>query len=479
MTRTRKDISGGRIRARAFAALTLLFYLSCLAVAEGAPGKTVPPKLKEWYLVWNDEFDGDKLDQKKWRAEDAALVKNRELQYYSPKNVYIKGGRLILKSEKKEMGGRPYTSGLVETKGRFSFEYGRVEVQAKLPGTKGLWPAHWMMPDRGAWPPEIDIMELVGSKPNRIHMTNHYGEYPHNRYDTKTFTGPDYTKSFHIFALEWEPSELRWYIDGVRRFSVTRNIPHEPFYIILNTAVGGIMPGNPDETTAFPQYHEIDYVRVYMKEIAGTYFLTASAENGKVTVEPKLSRYNKGNKVKVTAVPKIGYKFDGWGGAAGLGKENPGIVLMNRHKVITADFVPDPNAPTLLSLGKETAASSAEGPELSAKNAVDGKKDTRWSSEFFDPQWIYIDLGKPHVIEAVRLEWENAAAKAFKLQVSDDAKGWRTIYSTKNAAGGTEEITGLNNIARYVRMYGTERTTKYGYSLWEFEVFGKEPPSIM
>jgi beta-glucanase (GH16 family) len=121
------------------------------------------------------------------------LVKNNEQQYYTPKNVYLKDGKLILKSAKQRMGGRPYTSGLVETKGRFTFQYGRVEVRAKLPGTKGLWPAHWMMPERGSWPPEIDIMELVGNKPNVIHMTNHYGVWPHNRYDTKVYSGPDYT----------------------------------------------------------------------------------------------------------------------------------------------------------------------------------------------------------------------------------------------------------------------------------------------
>ena len=225
------------------------------------------PNIPGWKLIWHDEFGGDQLDMSKWRVENAALVKNNELQYYSPQNVYVRDGKLVLKSEKKEKDGRPYTSGLVETKGKFVFQYGRVEVRAKLPGTKGMWPAHWMMPERGAWPPEIDIMELVGSFPDRIHMTNHYGVYPHNRYDTKVFKGPDYTKDFHVFALEWDADELRWYIDGPQRFSVKRNVPHEPFYIILNTAVGGTMPRNPDETTVFPQYHEIDYVRVYAKEI--------------------------------------------------------------------------------------------------------------------------------------------------------------------------------------------------------------------
>jgi len=111
---------------------------------------------------------------------------------------------------------------------------------------------------------------------------------------------------------------------------------------------------------------------------------------------------------------------------------------------------------------------------MPAKYVTDGDMNSRWSSEFFDPQWVSVDLGKPCVIEAVRLEWETAGARAFKIQVSDDGKKWETFYSTDNASGGTEEIMGLNTVGRYVRVYGTERRTKYGYSLWEFEIFGKE-----
>jgi len=456
-------------------AVALLFFLPSFSVAAQKKA-TKAPELKGWYLIWNDEFTGEKVDRKKWYIEDAALVKNNELQYYTPKNVYTKNGKLVLKSDKETMGGRAYTSGLVETKGRFTFQYGRVEVRAKLPGTKGLWPAHWMMPERGSWPPEIDIMELVGSKPNVIHMTNHYGVHPHNRYDTRIFAGPDYTKDFHVYALEWDESELRWFIDGVQRSSVSRNVPREPFYIILNTAVGGIMPGNPDATTVFPQYHEIDYVRVYAKEIPGTFFLMTSAENGKVAADPRLPRYDKGDKVKLTAVPKIGYKFAGWMGDPSLGANNPARVLMTKHKNISAFFVEDPDAPKLLSRGREASASTFESEAMPAKYVTDGDMNSRWSSEFFDPQWVSVDLGKPCIIEAIRLEWETAGARGYKIQVSDDGKQWETFYSTDNASGGTEEIMGLNTVGRHVRVYGTERRTKYGYSLWEFEVFGKEAP---
>lgn len=455
-----------------FFATVICFVIFTLSETEGELRSGVHANIPGWYLIWQDEFEGDKLDLSKWRIEDAALIKNNELQYYTPEEVYVHDGVLTLRSQKRQMDGREYTSGLVETTGKFSFQYGRVEVRAKLPGTKGMWPAHWLLPDSGSWPPEIDIMELVGSKPNIIHMTNHFGVWPNNRYVTRIHRGPDFTKDFHTFAIEWEPSEIRWYIDGVQHFAVTENIPHEPFHIILNTAVGGNMPGNPDDTTVFPQHHNIDYVRVYGKEIPGTYFLTTSANNGRIIIEPKQDRYKKRSKVKITAVPSIGYKFSHWNGDV-LAEGNPATIIMNRHKRITANFIVDPNAPKLLSQGKSTEASSVENVSFLASNAVDGSLNTRWSSEFYDPQWIYIDLGESHSIEAVRLQWENAYGREYRIQVSDDATKWKTVYSTENGIGKMEEITNLNTEGRYIRLYGTARGKEWGYSLWEFEVFGR------
>lgn len=436
-----------------------------------------PPSIPGWYLIFNDEFEGDEVDLSKWRIEDAALIKNNELQYYTPDDVYLRDGFLVLRSQKRPMGGREYTSGLVETTGKFSFIYGRVEVRARLPGTKGLWPAHWLMPDSGKWPPEIDIMELVGHRPNTVHMTNHYGTWPNNRYETRVYTGPDdFTKGFHTFAVEWEPDEIRWYVDGIQRFFTRKNIPgdpNEPFRIILNTAVGGNMPGKPDDTTVFPQYHVIDYVRVYGKEIPGTCFLVTSAENGRLKVEPKEPRYKKGTKIKITALPNIGYKFSHWSGDI-LVEGNPTKLIMNRHKRIMAHFIVDPDAPKLLSKGKPAEVSSVENETFSAMDVTDADTNTRWSSHFSDPQWIYIDLGKTCQIEAIRLMWEAAYGKEYKLEVSDDAINWKTVYSTAKGIGRTEEITNLNTKGRYVRLYGTKRGTEWGYSLWEFEVYGRE-----
>lgn len=430
------------------------------------------PDKPGWWLIWHDEFDGAALDASKWVAEDADLVKNNELQYYSPDEVYLHDGVLTLRSQKRTIGHNSYTSGLVESRGNFSNRYGRYEIRAKLPKGKGIWPAHWMLPESGGWPPEIDIMECLGDDPYTVYGTVHWGVWPNNSWAGGEYRGPDYSEDFHTFAVEWEEGEIRWYVDDTLYLRATNHIPQEPFYIILNTAVGGNWPGNPDETTVFPQYHDIDYVRVYGKEIAGTYFLSTYSNKGKIEVNPKEDRYPAGAAVTMTAHPAIGYKFDLWSGTA-VSRDNPFILTMDMHHEIRANYIVDPNAPQLLSRNKTCSSSSDESDLLTAQNAVDGDYATRWSSQFYDPQWISVDLGDIYQIEAVRLKWEQACAKEYEIRVSNDGQNWQTVYHTGNGQGKTEEITGLNSRARYVMMYGIERYRQWGYSLWEFEIFGR------
>jgi beta-glucanase (GH16 family) len=430
-------------------------------------------RIPGWILVWNDEFEEDMINTDKWRVEDAALIKNNELQYYNPDDVYLKKGCLVLRSQKRKKGKCDYTSGLVETKGKFTQTYGRFEVRAKLPKGQGIWPAHWLMNTVGTWPPEMDIVELIGDNPNKVYMTNHFGLYPKNRLEGGHYTGPDFSKDFHTFTLEWEPEELRWYIDGVKRFSTKKNIPNVPFYIVLNTAVGGDWPGDPDGTTVFPQYHVIDYVRVYQMDLKHSKFLISEAKNGKIILDPDMPRYDINSTVKLTPVPDIGYKFSSWSGALN-GSEYPEKVIMDDNKKITANFVKDPNAPKLLSKGNQVKASSFEKNELMPEKAVDGDLNTRWSSKFSDPQWIYIDLGKICEVKAIRLNWEAARGKLYKIQMSNDTLNWKTIETIEDTVGQTKNIWVKNEKARYVRIYGEARATQWGYSLWEFEVFGEE-----
>ncbi len=244
-----------------------------------------------WDVIWADEFDDPAIDTSKWRIEDIHPVKNNELQYYAPDDVYqtTVDSRTVmtLRSQQRQISGFDnqgnfgtwnYSSGLVDTRDRFAMVYGRFEVGAQLPGTKGMWPAHWGLASDGGWPPEIDIMELIGQIPWVTHMSLHWGPIGPNgeppweigQTVSTTYAGPDFTAGFHEFAVEWRPGLIQWFVDGVvRQTSTNSNIPAVPFYWILNTAVGGDWPGTPDGSTVFPQYHYIDYVRAYVPSDPG------------------------------------------------------------------------------------------------------------------------------------------------------------------------------------------------------------------
>jgi len=242
-----------------------------------------------WTLVWQDEFNGDSIDTSKWEhAVDANGGGNNELQYYTARteNSYVENGNLVIKALRErytDQGGtRDYTSARLSTPNKGDFLYGKIEVKAKLPAGQGLWPAIWMLPTDwvyGGWAAsgEIDILEAVNlqsSGANNIHGTLHYGgKWPDN-----TSSGTSYTPSssvvdnFHVYSIEWEPTEIRWYVDGTLYqtqtdwWSDAGEYPapfNQRFHIILNVAVGGNWPGSPNNNTSFPQTMTVDYVRAY------------------------------------------------------------------------------------------------------------------------------------------------------------------------------------------------------------------------
>ncbi|RMI13371.1 MAG: glycoside hydrolase family 16 protein [Calditrichaeota bacterium] len=249
------------------------------------------PEIPGWQLVWHDEFEGDRIDPTRWEHEvNARGGGNNELQYYTARreNAYVQNGRLVIRALKERYTGpegtREYTSARLRTKHKGDWRYGRFDIRARLPRGKGLWPAIWMLPTDnvyGGWAAsgEIDIMELVGDRPNQVFGTLHYGgEYPNNRHSGATFTLPlsegTFNDAFHLFTLEWDTTEFRWYVDGflyqTQNSWYTDNAPYpapfdQRFHLILNVAVGGNLPGNPDASTEFPQVMEVDYVRVYQK----------------------------------------------------------------------------------------------------------------------------------------------------------------------------------------------------------------------
>ncbi|MFF2480161.1 carbohydrate binding domain-containing protein [Paenibacillus sp. NPDC058071] len=271
--------------------------------ATGYELATARHKIEEqvWTLFWNDEFDrsGSNLDTNgldldKWgyqlgTGSQYGLTDwgNQEQQYYREQNVEVTGGKLVFTAKNDGFNGKPYTSGRVFTGPTFTKEYGKFEARMKLPEGQGLWPAFWMMPadsEYGGWASsgEIDIMEARGRLPGEVGGTIHYGKTaPNNRATGAEYHFPNGEKisDYHTYSVEWEPGELRWYVDGELYQQVDNwhswgvdqpdkyafPAPFDkPFYIIMNLAVGGMYDGHrlPDASD-LPAKMEVDYVRVY------------------------------------------------------------------------------------------------------------------------------------------------------------------------------------------------------------------------
>jgi beta-glucanase (GH16 family) len=256
-----------------------------LVVANNAPVTTGAERT----LVWNDEFDGDKLDPERWFFESGDGSQygipgwgNNELQWYLPDSALLQDGKLVITARRESSGGKQYTSARINTRDRFAFRYGRIEASIRLPAGQGFWPAFWLMPQGsvyGTWAAsgEIDIMEarnLGGSGGNTIYGGLYYG----GPWPNQVGSGEEYvpatnvTTDFHVYALEWDESEIRWYVDDTlfamrnHWFSTGGEFPapfDQPFYILFNLAVGGNYPGSPTSATQFPVTMEVDYVRVY------------------------------------------------------------------------------------------------------------------------------------------------------------------------------------------------------------------------
>lgn len=250
------------------ACLSTLMSLALLSTCRAAEKVQRPG----WRLMFQDEFDGNTLDTNKWNPKDPwERERNRELQAYVRDAFEVRDGVLRIKAEKRPAfyagKERAYTSGMMTSYGKFSQEYGRFEIRCRVPKGKGLWPAFWLLPDPLNWPPEIDVLEILGHEPNKVYMTHHFrDEQKKHGSHGGSWAGPDFSADFHEFAVEWSPKAIVWFVDGVERFRSKKPIPLGKMYLLLNLAVGGNWPGAPDEKTHFPAAFEVDYVRVYTPE---------------------------------------------------------------------------------------------------------------------------------------------------------------------------------------------------------------------
>ena len=275
-----------RLRPRLEAACFLLLLAPAAVcggadspAAPGSPATTTAPAAAGWALVFSDEFDTPgSLDPTKWGYE-LGYIANDEKQYYTSRseNVRAEDGNLVIEGRKEAYQGYGYTSARINTRGRFEFVYGRVEVRAKLPTGRGTWPAIWMLGtniSQAGWPTcgEIDIMENVGFDPLRIHGSVHTAAYNHTIGTQKTATTlvTNPWEGFHVYAMEWHPDRIEVFVDAVRYFTFrnegigSRTWPFDkPQYLLINLAIGGSWGGQQGiDDTLFPHRYLVDYVRV-------------------------------------------------------------------------------------------------------------------------------------------------------------------------------------------------------------------------
>ncbi len=260
------------------------------AQAAGSPPSSASSASSAWKLVWSDEFNGPNgsaVDSSKWVSETGGGGwGNNELESYtrSLANAWQQDGNLVIKVLAEKYTGadgvaRNYTSARLKTQGKFSQTYGRFEARIKIPRGQGIWPAFWMLGDdigKLGWPDggEIDIMENIGKEPALVHGTIHGPGYSGEHGISASYGLPGdarFADDFHIYAVEWEPNAIRFYVDDhVYATRTPADLPKgakwvydHPFFVLLNVAVGGDWPGAPDATTVFPQTMLVDYVSVY------------------------------------------------------------------------------------------------------------------------------------------------------------------------------------------------------------------------
>ncbi|WSX71481.1 glycoside hydrolase family 16 protein [Streptomyces sp. NBC_00440] len=279
-----------RLLVATASALLLAPVVASTASADNPSSTAGRPAVKAAGGAFSDTFDGpagSAVDGSKWQTETGDNVDNHEREYYTPgnANAALDGqGHLVITARKENpnnyqcwYGSCEYTSARLNTSGKFSAAYGHVEARMKIPKGQGMWPAFWMLGDdigQVGWPNsgEIDVMENVGFEPSTVHGTIHGPGYSGSAGIGAPYSlpgGQAFSDDFHTFAVDWAPDSIKWSVDGnVYQTRTPADVGgnqwvfNKPFFLILNLAVGGYWPGDPDGSTAFPQQLVVDDVQV-------------------------------------------------------------------------------------------------------------------------------------------------------------------------------------------------------------------------
>lgn len=246
-------------------AVVVLVVSTILLTACGPSSTEASSDMNHGVLLFSDEFDGPVPDPSRWTVEsrDRTYLEARSAD--NPAMVSMADGLLRLSVQSLPHLSQPYSGAILGTRDKFHMLYGYAEACLRMPGGSGLYGAFWLYPVSNQWPPEIDIVEVLGRWPTTAWMTVHWFDptWPNNdAHPSGTYTGPDFTHGMHRFGMEWMPDRLVWYIDGVERYRTTEHVPHEPMVLVLNVELA-TYAGAIDATTILPASMLVDYVRVY------------------------------------------------------------------------------------------------------------------------------------------------------------------------------------------------------------------------
>lgn len=397
----------------------------------------------DWVMTWSDEFGGTELDLSKWSYQNGTGVEygvagwgNNEQQYYTDENIEVRDGKLVITAT-EGTHGMPYNSGRIwtmsddQTTPKFSQTYGRFEAKMSLPTGNGIWPAFWMLPVDssiyGGWPlsGELDIMEARGRLPETVCGTLHYGQsWPNNVYSGGDYyfdEGEDFS-TYHVYAVEWEPGEIRWYVDGElyltqnNWYSTSSDQPdsyaypapfNQDFYIILNLAVGGTFDGNinPDASD-IPAEMCVDYVRVYTSTTDYNEFV------GEPTIDP----------VEVPSGVKDGFAVDNFAN----------INIVNEDTDATSDT--SWNLVTLPSYGGAASFStSKDGADTVGKIAISSGGSQSYSVQMIN----MVSLYKGHYYK-LSFDAKADAARTLITKIGDDGNPTWDTFSSSEVEIGTD-----------------------------------------
>lgn len=434
-----------------------LLTVAFLCAAAAAPSQA------GWRLVWSDEFDGTGLpDQTKWSWDvGGGGWGNSEQEFYTDRrveNARQENGSLVIEARKETWENRGYTSARLVTRGKGDWLYGRVEVKAMLPTGKGMWPAIWLLPTDwayGDWPRsgELDIMENVGSDPDRVHSNIHTAAYNHsigtNKGNNRLVTAP--YANWHVYRLDWYADRVEYYVDDEVLFTFRNEgtgstvWPFDKrFHLILNIAVGGSWGGAIDDAI-FPQTMKVDWVRVYQQD-ANLPTTLSTAVVGQGRVEAEKTSWSPSETALLRAVASEGWTFARWNGDL-TGADAEASLAMSDDRSVQAWFRPEGD---LLVNGDFAADGAAwSGPSVFGTAAgtgsiADGVASTRvsapgserWNVQLYQDKLV-LERGQAYT---VRFRARAAAARSIDVSVEHDADPW-VSYSRRVFDLGTGDQT--------------------------------------